>query len=621
MTSANTGSEGRDPEISARLSLMEERLGALEHAVSALTAARVASPPAAAPPPPAPTARPIEMPPPSAAVYPRRTVSTSGPAALRERTGSPITAETALRWAGVVLVVLAALFFVSTAISRGWIGPKVQLGLATLGGAALIAVGIQIDRLQGEDRRPWALALANAGVVVLGLCAGAAHAWLDLVEVGPSSALIVAVLTLALGLAHRFAHQSLVMVGLATALVVPGLIEAYDAFGQLGTGAWFLSLVVVTIGVAVQYGWSIPRLVGLVVIGPLMVALTQGFADRPDVSLPVVQAMIAVAGLLWWLAPWIRPADERLRSLDHRLAFVVPGLVAAASFGLWATTNRERAVVAAVVAMGAAVVTAAVWYRGRSGSSVPSLSQDLLVGHVVGVGALVSVALALWFEGPALLSALTFQALGTLLLALRRNDRFLEENAALLGAVVGVWTAGGLLDGIESGLRSSEAVAYLLVIAAGGVAAWLVRHRSAQVAVVVAVSGWVGLLAWLMAVLRPIAQGQMIVSITWALLGVALVVIGLGLVPIGGRGRAGTSARWRDQIKTAGLATLAATVVKLVTVDLAEVDTIWRALLFALIGVGLLRLGYSMGLLERRGEADQRPETNGFSAEDSPSVP
>jgi len=40
-----------------------------------------------------------------------------------------------------------------------------------------------------------------------------------------------------------------------------------------------------------------------------------------------------------------------------------------------------------------------------------------------------------------------------------------------------------------------------------------------------------------------------------------------------------------------GLITLGVTVVKLVTVDLDAVDTMWRAGLFFLVGIGLLRLG------------------------------
>ena len=520
-----------------------------------------------------------------------------------------VTAEMALRWAGVVLVVFSALFFVSTAISRGWIGPEVQLGLATLGGAGLVATGVHLDRRWGGERRPWSLALTNAGVVVLALCAGAAHGWLDLVGAGAASALIVVVLALAVVLADRFDHESLAISGLASALIVPGLVGVYDEFGDLGTGAWLLFLVAVTMALAGRYRWSAPRLLGLVVIGPLMVVMTQDLADPVGSDRPIVQIMIAVAGVLWWLAPWLRPAGQQLRSLDQRLVFIVPGLVWMASFGLWAETDRQRAVLAIVVAAGFGALTGLIRLAAHGWRSATRFPDELLFGQIVGVGSLVSAALALWFDGPTLLAALTVQALGTIVLALRADDRLLEANAALLSAIVGAWTAVGLLEGVEDGLDPAHGAVHLLVLAAAGVAAWLVHRRSLPAAGLAAVLGWVGLLTWFMAVLRPLPQGQMIVSMVWAVLGVMLVVVGLGALDIDRPLWFDSSDRWRNQIKSVGLATLAATVVKLVTIDLAEVDTIWRALLFAVVGLGLLRLGYRIGVLERSETADAtRPD-------------
>ncbi|MDH3301805.1 MAG: DUF2339 domain-containing protein [Acidimicrobiia bacterium] len=616
MTSDANDADPIEPDLSARLSDLEARLGAVEQALSALSAARFAppgTPPVSAqPPPPPPGATPVDVAPPSDRRYPvSPPIATSGPTPAGRVALPAINTEMALRWAGVVLVFLAAVFLLSTAISRGWIGPEVQLGLATIGGAALVATGLHLDRRWGGDRRPWSLALTNTGVVVLGVCAGAAHGWLDLVGIRTAVAFVAIVLVLALALADWFRHESLAIGGLAVALVVPGFIGAYDDFGDAGTGAWLLLLVVVAMALAGRYRWWLPRLLSLVVIGPFMVLLTQEFVDVTDSLLPVIQLMIATAGLLWWLAPWLRPADVPVRPLDHRLVFIVPGLVWLSSAGLWADTDHERALVALLVAAGFAVVTAAIRFLRSGTGAVEAPSNELLFSHLVGVSSLVTVALALWFDGPALLAALTLQALGTVVIALRADDRFLELNAALLLGAAGVWTAEGLREGIEVGLDVPEAAVYLLAIVVAAATAWLVRHRDQTAAGVVAVSGWVGLLAWVMAVLRPLPQGQMLVSIVWAVLGVALVVLGLGALNLDLPGWPDAVHRWRHQVKSLGLATLAATVVKLVTIDLAEVDTIWRALLFAVVGVGLLRLGYRIGLLERSDGADPADDRNG----------
>ena len=65
------------------------------------------------------------------------------------------------------------------------------------------------------------------------------------------------------------------------------------------------------------------------------------------------------------------------------------------------------------------------------------------------------------------------------------------------------------------------------------------------------------------------------------------------------------------------MTTLAVTLVKLLTVDLAEVDTLWRVGLFLVIGTGLLRLGYVLPRLSTG--RDETAETGGTAAEQEPS--
>ena len=64
--------------------------------------------------------------------------------------------------------------------------------------------------------------------MVLGVCAGAAHGWLDLVGVGTAVVFVVVVLGLALALADWFRHESLAIGGLAVSLMVPGFIGAWQ---------------------------------------------------------------------------------------------------------------------------------------------------------------------------------------------------------------------------------------------------------------------------------------------------------------------------------------------------------------------------------------------------------
>lgn len=562
-------------EVMERLERLEQRLSALEQLLGQGPL------PTPLPPPPGPGDR--------VGAWPEPRAARSG--------GWGVDAETVLKWTGVVLVSLAAAFLVSTAISRGWIGPRLQLALAATGGAGLIAIALRLP----VDRRPWSVALAHGGLVVLGICAGAAHGWLDLVPISVSVALAAGVLGVAVAVAARLEHSNLATNGLVVGLVVPGAIAAYDTFGPTFTAPWFVALVAVAATLAWLRGWWTPRLTGLAAIGPLLIVVADDTFGAGTTVRLVVQLSIVAAVLLWWPAPWFRPVSGWWRWLDVRSVMVLPSLAWLTSSMLWFPAELAEvewsasdgwdpatgpAAVAALIALGFAVPAAV----GRAGVVRP-MPGSLLFGHVIGISAVVTIGLALLIDGPALLLSLTVQTLGLSLLAVRSRDLWLWANAAVLAAFVGTWTAAGILIGIDAGLPWPDAVAYLIVVSVVGALAMASRAVSREVAHSAAVAAWIGLLLWIMAVVRPLPQGQMLVSLMWAALGAGVVVVG-----------AGFTARWitigpheSTALRRLGLTTLAATVVKLVTIDLSEVDTIWRALLFAVVGAGLLRLGFRLG--------------------------
>ena len=125
-------SESSDP----RLDALEERVAHLEQALAKQTSARPGrlEPPAPslAPPPPAPGSQPVVAADPDSRPWPER-----------ERRDLNLDSEMVLKWGGVALVVLAVGFAVSTAISRGWIGPELQLAGAV---ALVIALVLRLDR-------------------------------------------------------------------------------------------------------------------------------------------------------------------------------------------------------------------------------------------------------------------------------------------------------------------------------------------------------------------------------------------------------------------------------------------------------------------------------------------
>jgi hypothetical protein len=530
-----------------------------------------------------------------------------------------------LKWTGVGLIVLAALFLVSTAISRGWIGPEVQLLLAALGGAGLLFTALRLP----ADRRPWSVALAHGGLVVLGICAGAAHAWLDLVPLSVATALVAALVVLALAVAHRLDHANLVSTGMVVAIVVPAVISTYETFGPAFTASWFVALVAVSATVSWLRDWWTPRLIGLATIGPSLLVVADDASGADSGIRLVVQVSIIAAAVVWWTAPWLRPAPGVGRWLDVRSVTVLPALLWLASSTMWypgelaglewispdrsgtvferAGTATGSAMVATLAAAGFAALAAVGW----SGVFRP-MPRVLLAGHVVGVSVVVTIGLALVIDGPALLLSLVAQTVGLVVLARRSRDRWLGANAAVLATIVGAWTAVGLLVGIDRGLPWPDAMTYLIVVVVSAGVALVSRDVNRPVSDGVVLAAWVALLLWIVAVVGPLPQGQMLVSLLWAALGAAVVVVGAGFTPP----RITIGPDESTALRRLGLTTLAATVVKLVTIDLSEVDTIWRALLFAVIGLALLRLGFRLGAggwrtVERRNVA-------GFLGKDEP---
>ena len=138
----------------------------------------------------------------------------------------------------------------------------------------------------------------------------------------------------------------------------------------------------------------------------------------------------------------------------------------------------------------------------------------------------------------------------------------------------------------------AEHVANFLVVAMAIVATTYVWRglRELEIARPLFIGTWVLALGWLASVLVAVPQGQVQVSAAWAVAAAAAIVVGLvsGEVAI----------RW------VGLGTLGVVLVKLLTVDLAAVDTFWRVGLFLLVGLGLLRLGYVLPALAKRYNPD-----------------
>ena len=523
----NAEDNDRDRGLEARLAELEARLEQLELAVAAAprptprqpTEARPPAAPAVTRPvfPPVPTAppavptvpllvpaaplaepmaRPLESAEPP--VVPGAALVEPAPPAPPARSSVDILADLeerltgrALAWVGGIALVLGAIFFLSLAFSRGWIGEEARVAIGLIAGTAgLVAGGVFMergDRLLGHVLTPVGLAVISIALV------GATRLY-DLVpvEVGLAGAMLSA--AVAAVIAVRANSQVVAAFGLVTVLAAPPLLGAAP---DVATLAFVGAALIGTTGIALWRTWpwlpplafllSAPQaaswlvgepnaamgLTGLAAFWALHALAAGGeeFRQRRDELSPTSAGLLlADAAFLMWFGFVLLSGDLE----PYRGAFLV--LVAVAHlclgtgfiirdgerhlFGLLAIgTGIAALTMAAPIQFGAPLVPVAwtaeaaalawvaAWRRHPYGAVV-SAGLFLMAGAYV-VGVLYPMdkeAATLPFADPAGIS-LGFFLAGVVAGAWLVPTRVARSALAALGLLVATWCAGIELDG------------------------------------------------------------------------------------------------------------------------------------------------------------------------------
>lgn len=533
----------------------------------------------------APSVSPIAMPPPPP-IGATRLSGPGGPAlpplpaTPRPRASINPDWEVLIRWAGIALVALAAIFLVSTSISRGWIGPNLQLAAATLGGLSLLGGAVYF----APRLRPWAVTSGIGGAVVLPVCAAAAHEWLDLVSENVSLVLIAISITVSLAVALYTRLDEISIIALLAGLAVPAGFGFFE-IEPITLIAWWTAATAVA---AAALGWArkstLLRVVGVMAAGAVLLAAAGLSVDRgADVLNDGLGPLILIAAMMW-LGPTVadRLGGHGLASFDHWTVALVPG------FG-WITAIAllSRGVESSWFGAGTIGLAMALGFLAVLGAAVRYLPRSVSLAHFLGASALVSVSCVAMADGPVLVVALATQATLTLVLGRFFDDPATQVGAALL-AFAAVSLAGfGILDGVvNGGATLGEALGHLLVVLLLAGAAVLYRVERELMAAL-GISAWVGALGWVASVLMNLSQGQAAISLAWATMAAVAIAAGVALRT--------------PSIRTTGLLTLTVVIGKLLTIDLSEVEVFWRVGVFFVVGSGLLRLAYMLPRYETEG--------------------
>lgn len=579
---------GSDGGVEEQIADLRDRLDALDHRLTQQqdeyelrleqlerSSARPASKPLAMPPPPPIGAIPLPGP--------------GGPPAFQDKAKpSPAAGsmnpdwEVLIRWAGIVLLALAAIFLVSTSISRGWIGPNLQLAAATIGGLGLLGGSVHF----APRLRAWAITLGSGGAVVLPVCAAAAHEWLDLVSEEAALVLVVVAIAVSLGVGVIAGLDKVSIVALVAGMVVPAGFGFFHV-EPITLVAWWAAATAVTASVV---GWvrrsTLLRVAGDVAAGALLLAPAGISVEREiDVLAQGVGPLILITAVMW-LGPAVaeRIGTDHLTSFDHWTVAVAPCFA-------WLTVValRSRGEESSWFDAGLIGLAMAGGFLIVLITSSPLLPKFVTLAHFLGASALLTVSIVAMADGPVLVAALASQAVFTFILGRYFDDGVSQVAGGLLGVAATLLTGVGILEGIANeGADLGEALAHLLVVvlvAASAVVFYADNER--ELAKASAIVAWVGTLGWLASVLINVPQGQAAISIAWAILAGGAIVMGV--------------VRRAATVRTTGLVTLTVVVAKLLTVDLGEVDVFWRAGVFFLVGSGLLRLAYLLPRYETDG--------------------
>lgn len=124
---------------------------------------------------------------------------------------------------GSLALVLAAAYLIKLAYDSGWLSlsPQMRIGLAMLGGLALITTGLYLRK---KDRS-YASLLPAAGIVILFLAIYAAHLYYDLIGSGVAGLGVVLTCLFSLWLCHLFDSNLYALFAIGGSYAAPFLIR------------------------------------------------------------------------------------------------------------------------------------------------------------------------------------------------------------------------------------------------------------------------------------------------------------------------------------------------------------------------------------------------------------
>lgn len=480
--------------------------------------------------------------------------------------------------AGGLVTILGLGFLFALAASRGWIGPAARCAFGAGLSLLLLATAVAVKRRFDNDVA--ARAAAGTGIGGLYLTLFAATRLYHLLPQELAWPAVVGVAALAVGFALAWSSEVLAALGLVTAALAPPLVAGHLSAREAGAA-------VIAAGAALGIGQARAwRFVGLVTYAVALVETVAVVADDPG------RAAWVLSGVLFALALAGAATYQRR---DASLSWVA-GLLAGSTMPLALVAVHElvaapvgeavfRGAAQAAALAGLAVVYALGAWLCLRRSATRELGELVAALGLVAAGLAAATALS----NGALVVAWSLAGLSLAALAARSGRRryYVPSFAYLWLAVLHVlaFDEPPRLLFHDHQDPAGHLGSLLVVTAALALVAVLMRdgrepfqHARRLVAGLAGALSLYGASLLVLELAASFQRGQTLVSLLWALVGLAL--IGLGL------------ARRYEPVRTGGVALLGIALAKLFLFDLSQLSSLARVASFLSVGLVLFAAAF-----------------------------
>ncbi len=499
------------------------------------------------------------------------------------------TIEYWLNKIGIGLLLFGIAFLFKYSVDQGWLTPSVRVGIGVGLGIGLVVAGLRIS----SERQHFSQVLIGGGLTAFYISGFAAFQLFQLISYPVAFAFMVLATLLAFMLAVSRDGMVLALIGAVGGLGTPFLLYT-DAGNLPGLVGYTCLILAGTSAIFFYRGWRTLLWTSLaggwLVLIAAIVQLPSPTTTAPLGDRWAVQAGVVFVWLAFWALPLIReylrageataihdssPAEEapspfaRQRHL-HLLSVSTPLISLWLSMGVWSLANPTWG----WIALGGALLYGLVarW-----------LAVDRVIEHISFTHALVSVllltnAFVLMFVDETLLFVLAGEAAILHLVAHRLADRRIAFSAHLLTGLIFMALFERLFDGRAQGTAvfNARALVDLWIVGTASMVSFRILTGTMKRLYLVLLH--IAVLGWFLREFASLPDGQAYVTIAWGIYALILFVFAL---------------RMRlDRLRTVAMGTLLLVVGKLFIVDLSELQTIWRVLLFMGFGGLFLLLSY-----------------------------